>query len=324
MNEFELIRRFFARQPARRADVIVGIGDDAAVLEVPPDQQLVTSTDTLNAGIHFPLATEAFAIGHKCLAVNLSDLAAMGATPAWFTLNLSIPQVEPAWIDAFCQGLFALADEYNMQLVGGDTTRGPLAITITAHGLVPRGQALLRQGARAGDLVYVTGQLGDAGLGLLQHSGSLQLLEAERAQVLRRLDLPTPRVWEGQALRGLASSCIDISDGLAADIGHVLAASGVGARLDFTSLPLSPVYRRYLPQLGWELALTHGDDYELCFTLPVAQQEALQQMAARLSCGFTRIGEIQIQPGLRMLDKAGTALHVRAAGHDHFRVKKYP
>ncbi len=322
VNEFELIRHFFTRQSLQRADVAVGIGDDAAVLEVAADQQLVTSTDTLNAGIHFPLDTEASAIGHKCLAVNLSDLAAMGATPAWFTLNLSLPQVDPTWIEAFCQGMFTLADEYGVQLVGGDTTRGPLTITVTAQGLVPRGQALLRRGARAGDLVYVTGQLGDAGVGLLQHAGTLQLPEAERAQVLRRLHLPTPRVREGQALRGMATSCIDVSDGLAADLGHVLAASGVGARLDLACIPLSAAYRRCLPQLGWEVALTHGDDYELCFTLPVAQQGALQQVAARFSCGFTRIGEIQAQPGLRLVDGAGKEVQTRTAGYDHFRVSK--
>ena len=322
MNEFELIRHFFTRQSLQRADVIVGIGDDAAVLEVAADQQLVTSTDTLNAGIHFPLDTEASAIGHKCLAVNLSDLAAMGATPAWFTLNLSLPQVDLVWIDAFCHGMFALAGAYGVQLVGGDTTRGPLAITVTVHGLVPRGQALLRRGAHVGDLVYVTGQLGDAGLGLLQHAGTLQLPGAEGAQVLRRLHLPTPRVREGQALRGMASACIDVSDGLAADMGHVLAASGVGARLDLACIPLSPTYRRCWPQLGWEGALTHGDDYELCFTLPVAQQGALQQVAARFSCGFTRIGEIEAQPGLRMMDETGKEFHARAAGYDHFRVSE--
>lgn len=320
MNEFDLIRQYFTRETSTRRDVVVPIGDDGAVLEVPADQQLVVSTDTLNAGVHFPPDAAAADIGHKSLAVNLSDLAAMGATPAWFTLSLSLPRIDPAWLEGFCQGLFALARTHHVQLVGGDTTRGPLAVSITVNGLVPRGQALLRRGARPGDRLYVTGELGDAALGWLQHTGGLSLPEAARAQVLRRLHRPTPRVRAGLALRGLASACIDISDGLAADLGHVLAASHVGARVELARLPLSGVYRGQLPSLGWQSAVSHGDDYELCFTLPAAHQAALSALAAEVTGGVTCIGEIEAPPGLRMLDADGQPYRPASAGHDHFRV----
>ena len=320
MNEVELIRRYFAHQPVTRRDVVVPIGDDGAVLDVPVEQQLVVSTDTLNAGVHFPVDADAASVGHKSLAVNLSDLAAMGAEPAWFTLNLSLPQIDTSWLDGFCQGLFALAREHQVQLVGGDTTRGPLAISIAIHGLVPRGQALLRRGAGVGDLIYVSGELGDAALGLLQHTGKLSLSPTARAQVLGRLHTPTPRVREGLALRALASACIDISDGLVADLGHILDASQVGAHIDLARLPLSAVYRQQRPSLGWEGALSHGDDYELCFTLPPARQAMVQPISQTFACGFTCIGVIEAQPGLRITDDAGRPYHPAAAGHDHFRV----
>ena len=225
MNEFELIQKYFAHQPLARADVVLGIGDDAAVLEVPVGQQLVISTDALVSGVHFPEHTDPEAIGHKALAVNLSDLAAMGATPAWFTLNLSLPRADPAWLEGFCRGLFALAVQHGVQLVGGDTTRGPLTIGIQICGLVPRGQALTRVGARAGDRVYVTGVLGDAAIGLLFAQGKLELPEEYRANVLARLNRPQPRVAAGERLRGLASACIDLSDGLGSSTGRISAPS---------------------------------------------------------------------------------------------------
>jgi thiamine-monophosphate kinase len=320
MNEFELIRQYFARQPVVRADVVVPIGDDGAVLDVPADQQLVVSTDTLNAGVHFPADADALDIGHKSLAVNLSDLAAMGAAPAWFTLNLSLPRVDTSWLDGFCRGLFALAQEHQVQLVGGDTTRGPLSISIAIYGFVPRGQALLRSGAGVGDLVYVTGELGDAALGLLQHDGKLQLPEAQRAQVLQRLHRPTPRVREALSLRGLATACIDISDGLIADLGHILEASKVGAQIDLARLPLSAIYRQQRPSLGWQWALGHGDDYELCFTLPLQRRDVLRHVTQAFACGFTCIGVIEAPSGLRCTDDAGEPYHPAAAGYEHFRV----
>ncbi len=319
MNEFELIRDYFARQPVTRADVVVGIGDDAAVLELPVDRQLVVSTDMLVAGVHFPQETAPAAVGYKALAVNLSDLAAMGASPAWFTLNLSLPAADPVWLRAFCAGLFDLAGAFGLQLVGGDTTRGPLTIGIQIAGFVPHGQALLRSGARPGDGIYVTGWLGDAALGLMCLREQLRLPESDRAQVLQRLERPTPRVHEGEALRGLASACIDISDGLVADLGHVLEASGVGAQVELATLPLSAVYQAVRGQVGWNPAVARGDDYELCFTVPAQRQPALEALAAQFDCAIRRIGVIEARPGLRLVEPSGAAFRPDIPGFDHFR-----
>lgn len=318
MNEFELIRDYFARQPLVRADVILGIGDDAAVLEVPADQQLVMSTDTLVSGVHFPEATDPEAIGHKALAVNLSDLAAMGASPAWFTLNLTLPRADPAWLEGFCKGLFALARQYDVQLVSGDTTRGPLTVGVQICGFVPRGQALTRAGARAGDRVYVTGVLGDAAIGLRFARGTLAVPEEYQANVLERLNRPQPRVAAGQGLRGLASACIDLSDGLAADLGHVLAASVVGARLELRRVPVTPAYDCAFAQYGWDLALASGDDYELCFTLPPTRELAFRQASVQFGVSCAYIGDIEAEPGLRVIDESGQPYALKRAGYDHF------
>ena len=311
MNEFELIQRYFSRQNLAREDVITGIGDDAAVLAVPAGMQLVISTDTFTAGVHFPEQTDPAAIGHKALAVNLSDLAAMAALPAWFTLNLSLPAVDSAWLTAFCAGLFDLANKHRVQLIGGDTTRGPLSITITVHGLVPAGQALLRTKAKPGDQVYVTGRLGEAGMGLLYLQGKLSLPEEYRGLVVDKLNRPLPRVSEGLRLRGLASACIDISDGLLADLNHILQASGVGATIALENLPLAPAYRASFNQLGWDTALAHGDDYELCFTLPEAKKP-------QLAVSASLIGQIDAQPGLRLRDSTGALYQPATRGYDHF------
>lgn len=318
MNEFEIIRTFFARQALTRDDVVLGIGDDAAVLQVPAGQQLVMSTDLLVSGVHFFERTDAESIGHKALAVNLSDLAAMGATPAWFTLTLSLPRAEPAWLEGFCQGLFALARQHKLQLVGGDTTRGPLTVGIQICGFVPPGQALTRAGARPGDRVYVTGQLGDAGVGLRHAQGTLDLPEPYRIHVLERLNRPQPRVAAGLGLRGVASACIDISDGLAADLGHVLAASAVGARIELPRLPVSPAYDCAFAQYRWDLALAAGDDYELCFTVPPAQESAFRQASTRFGVACTHIGDIEAEPGLRMMDESGQLYRPGHLGYDHF------
>ena len=238
LSEFDIIRYFFDRPQAAdgRSDVLLGIGDDAAVVTVPDDHDLVLCMDTLVAGVHFPEDTSPGAIGHKALAVNLSDLAAMGAEPAWFTLSVTLPHADADWLAAFAQGMFRLADHYRVQLVGGDVTRGPLSVTVQAHGLVPRGRALRRSGAAVGDRIYVTGTLGDAGLAL--HQG------AEQAPALRqRLDYPSPRVEAGLALRGLASAAIDISDGLLADLGHLLEDGRQGAMLEVDDLPRSAGFR---------------------------------------------------------------------------------
>jgi thiamine-monophosphate kinase len=318
VNEFELINRFFSRQPVARGDVALGIGDDAAVLEVPAGMQLVVSTDTLNSGVHFPADTDPVSVGHKSLAVNLSDLAAMGATPAWFTLNLSMPQADENWLTGYCRGLFALAARHGIALVGGDTTRGPLAISIQVCGLVPAGQALLRSGARPGDGIYVTGTLGDAALGLMQHQGRLDAPAAHREQLLQRLHCPAPRVQEGLRLREVASSCIDISDGLCADLGHILERSGVGARIELDRIPVSDAYCASRASLTMDPALTGGDDYELCFTVPAQREAVFARTMEEFSCLCTRIGVIESLPGLRIIDAAGGLYHPAARGYDHF------
>lgn len=318
MNEFELIRAFFAECGAARADVALGVGDDCALLTPPAGHALAVTTDTLTADVHFARATDPRALGHKALAVNLSDLAAMGAEPAWLTLAVTLPEVDRAWLAAFADGFCALAREQGARLVGGDTTHGPLSITVTAHGFVPRGQALTRAGARAGDLIYVTGLLGEAGIGLVHAEKGLTLPSEYLARALARLHSPAPRVREGMGLRGLASACIDVSDGLVADLGHVLAASGVGARLDLKRLPVSPAFDAAFATLGWDVALAHGDDYELCFTVPPQREAALHRVAAAWGCGASRIGVIEAEPGLRIIDEAGRPYTPRRRGYDHF------
>ena len=319
MNEFDLIAQYFARQPVMRADVALGIGDDAAVLDVPSGQQLVVSTDMLVAGVHFPDSTDALFIGHKSLAVNLSDLAAMGATPAWFTLSLSMPKVDTKWLEDFCKGMFALAHQHDIALVGGDTTRGPLTIGIQIMGLVPHGQAIPRSGARPGDRIYVTGLLGEAALGLRLVQQQLELPEEFRANVLQQLHRPLARVRAGLGLRGLASACIDISDGLVADLGHVLKASNTGARLQLKRLPLSPAYDAAFEQVGWEAALSGGDDYELCFTIPAERETAFRKASTRFGVSCSYIGDIEAEPGLRIVNESGGLYLATQTGFDHFR-----
>ncbi len=318
MNEFDLIRTFFASQPVTRDDVAVGIGDDASVVKAPAGMQTVVSTDVLIAGVHFPPDTDAASVGHKALAVNLSDLAAMGAEPAWFTLGLTLPGVDTAWLQEFCAGMFGLARRYNVQLIGGDTSRGPLAIAVSAYGLVPEGKALLRSGAKPGDRLYVTGELGDAGLALKHRRGELQLPDRDITAIVDRLEQPIPRIGEGMALRGIAHCAIDLSDGLLADLGHMLEASGVGARIHLDRIPLSAVYRAHLAETGWDLALANGDDYELCFTVPPEKISALEKLKTEFPCGFTPIGDIEAETGLRVVDEAGKPYSFKATGHDHF------
>lgn len=295
-----------------------GIGDDGAVLEPPAGAQIVVTTDVLLAGVHFFPDDDPASIGHKALAVNLSDLAAMGATPAWFTLGVSLPAIDADWLRAFCDGLYALARRHEMQLIGGDTVRGPLAIAITAHGFVPRAEALLRSGARVGDRIYVSGELGDAGLALRHRQGRLRLDAIEAARVLLRRTRPTPRIECGTALRGIATSAIDISDGLVADLGHILEASSVGARVRLDKLPVSAIYRAHLTSTGWDVALTNGDDYELCFTVPPANLGALATVQARLDCRLTEIGEITAAETLEIFDAAGERYTPAATSYDHF------
>jgi thiamine-monophosphate kinase len=317
VDEFGLIEEFFTR-PAHRAEVVLGIGDDAALLALAgAADTLAVTTDTLIEGVHFPRSAPAFDVGYKALAVNVSDLAAMGARPLAFLLNLALPAADAEWLAGFRDGLFTLADAVGLDLIGGDTVRGPLAVTITALGTVAPGAALRRDGARPGDRVYVSGLLGEAALGFLLRGGRLPLPSQFQESVLARLDRPWPRIHEGQALVGIASAAIDISDGLVADLGHILKASGVGARLDIRRLPLSDAYAAARPAVGYDPALVFGDDYELCFTVPPARVQALAGLASRLPCGVRDIGEIVAGAGLTLHDGEGVYTPSRA-GYNHF------
>lgn len=304
MAEFSLIDRYF--KTAASAQVDLGIGDDSAIVSPPVGEQLVICTDTLVAGRHFPLSTAAHAIGWKSVAVNLSDLAAMGATPHSILLALSLPQVDDAWLEGFSQGLFDCCAPYNVQLIGGDTTQSPhLTISVTALGWIPTAQGITRSGAQVGDYVVVSGQIGDAAFAL-QHLGH---------PLQQRLDYPTPRCELGQSLRGLASSMIDISDGLAQDLGHILKASGVGATLYLDQLPLDPALQVLAPEQRWQYALAGGDDYELCFTLSKDNYQRLCQLNP--TTPFTIIGSIQAEFGLR-LEYQGQPQSLPLSGYQHF------
>jgi thiamine-monophosphate kinase len=289
MKEFELIKHFFTKQAVKRKDVELGIGDDCAVLAPIENQNIVVTTDTLVAGVHFPHQTDAKAIGHKAVAVNLSDIAAMGAKPSWLSLAITLPEVNEAWIKNFCEGVFELCDFYNVELIGGDTTQGPLSITITAQGITPQDSYLQRSGAKAGDWLYVTGELGDAALALQHITGKVDI-EAQAFNVIRtKLDYPKPRVLAGQMLREYASSAIDLSDGLVADLGHICQASNVGANLVLDALPLSTIMRDSLLQDdAIKLALSGGDDYELLFTVSednkVGMETAMSHAGTPVSC----------------------------------------
>lgn len=317
-DEFQLIERYFKRR-SQRADVILGVGDDAALVHPPPDQRLVITMDTLNEGVHFPIQTPAQAVGHKALAVNLSDLAAMGATPAWFTLSLSMPGSDELWLEDFTRGLFELANRFEAELIGGDLTRGPLSVTVTAVGFASDSVSLTRAGARSGDFIYVTGHVGDAGLGLMALRNSVTLDPQDLDYCLARLNYPTPRVEVAQSLLNEATAAIDISDGLAGDLNHVLQASGVGAVIELASLPLSETLKKVFgPDLDWRIPLAGGDDYELLFTVPGDKIPSFHSGFVGLECGITQIGQIQPQPGLRFRQPDGRPYVLDQTGYIHF------
>ena len=312
--EFDLIARIRARV-ASRGDVILGIGDDAALLQPPAGMQLVVAMDTLNAGVHFPAETAPADIGWKALAVNLSDLAAMGALPAWCTLSLSLPDANPDFVDGFLDGFLALARLHDVALIGGDTTRGPLSVCVTAHGLVEPGTALRRDGARIGDDVWVSGTLGDAAGALAQWTSGID----GETLLLSRLDRPTPRVALGRALRGIAHACIDVSDGLLADLGHVCTASGVAARVEVDRLPASESLRAAFGiDARRALQAAGGDDYELCFTAPAGASDGVLRAAASADVFVSRIGGIVQGVGVGAFDAAGIAWSAPVAGWRHF------
>ena len=321
MGEFELIRKFFQR-PVRRSPL--GVGDDCALLAPAPGMQLAVSSDMLVEGRHFFADVKPQLLGHKALAVNLSDLAASGAQPLAFTLALSLPRADAAWCEAFAQGMFALADAHDCELVGGDTTQGPLNICITVFGEVPAGQALLRNGARAGDDIWVSGSLGDARMALDALLRQHAVPPAVLAQARQRLEQPTPRVALGVALRGIASSCLDISDGLLGDLQHILEASQVGARIDanvtrgLLQARRHPTMAALAPSRIDACTLAGGDDYELCFTAPSSSQAAVRAAAAQAGVPISCIGRIEAERGIRVMAPGGQLLPMRFAGFDHF------
>ncbi len=319
-GEFSLIARYFDRTRSARRDVETGIGDDCALLTVPDKQVLAISTDTLVSGIHFLADIDPADLACKALAVNLSDLAAMGADPAWLTLALTLPQVDEDWLQVFSDSLFERLNYYDMQLIGGDTTRGPLSMTLGIHGFVPAGRALKRSGAEPGDWIYVTGTPGDSAAGLAILQKTLQVDNREQADYLVSRHLrPTPRILQGQALRGLASSAIDLSDGLASDLLHILKASGCGARIHLDALPLSEALTANVsPEQALRWALSGGEDYELCFTVPERNRGALDVALGNLGARWTCIGQVTaLADGINyMMGEKPVTMELK--GYDHF------
>ncbi|MEO8342774.1 MAG: thiamine-phosphate kinase [Gallionella sp.] len=316
MTEFDLIRRYFT---CDTPGTLLGVGDDAALLNMNEGNVLAVSSDMLASGTHFFPDADPFLLGHKTLAVNLSDMAAMGATPRWATLAIALPEINAAWLEKFSAGFFALAKQYGVELIGGDTTRGPLNLCVTIFGEVPAQQALRRSGAQLDDEIWVSGTLGDAALALTHLQGRIQLSAAEYAACEPALHQPQPRVELGLALRGIANSAIDISDGLFADLGHILEASRVGAELEFETFPVSDVLGGVGVELLQRCVLSGGDDYELCFTAPAARHAELLAIAAQLNLPLSCIGKIVAGRGCLVHDAAGNSINIEASGYDHFR-----
>ena len=317
VSESQLIERYFRELGARREDVVLGIGDDAALLHVPAGSELALTTDALIEGVHFLPGAAPRALGHRVLAVNLSDVAAMGAAPCWALLSLNLPSADEDWLGEFAAGFAALARAHAVALVGGNLSRGALSITLQLAGLVPAGEALRRGGARAGDDLYLSGSVGDAACGLKILRGDAAATPADAAWLQQRFEYPAPRVALGQALRGIASACIDVSDGVYIDATRLLAASGCGATLEIERLPLSPALQRTLGDQAWRSALTGGEDYELCFAAAKAEAGALGALAARTGQAVTRIGTLHAGAGLTLM-AAGAVMQFSASGFDHF------
>ncbi len=322
MGEFDLIARHFTRPAPPGSAVVLGVGDDGALLQPTQGHQLAISTDMLVEGRHFFAGADPEALGHKALAVNLSDLAAMGARPLGFTLALALPAADDAWLAAFARGLFALADTHACPLVGGDTTRGPLNLCITVFGEVRPGRALRRDAARAGDDLWISGRTGEARLALALRRGEAWARgePADIADVVDRMDRPTPRLALGQALAALdgAHAALDVSDGLLGDLGHILKASGVGAQIDVDALPVAPALQNLALEHRLDCLLAGGDDYELLFTADPAARDAVLAAGRTTDVAVTRIGRIAAAPGLRLLDARGHRIEAPRRGFDHF------
>ena len=319
MNEFDIIKHYFTVANHRK-DVVMGPGDDCAILQVPANTLLAVSTDTLVSGVHFFADMDPAALGHKALAVNLSDLAAMGADPCWVSLALTLPEVDHDWIKQFCAGFFELAEYYNVALIGGDMTKGPLSITVTVQGTLPEGKGLMRSGAGVGDGIYVTGTLGDAALGLQQVLGNIAVPAEHQEFVRNKFEHPHPRILVGQALRDVATSALDLSDGLAGDLAHICRASNLRAQIEVEQLPLSDAMQASVSQeQAWELALTGGDDYELCFTVPELYRGQLETALAHCGVKFTRVGRMLSGEPSVDLAHDGQPYQIVSQSWDHFR-----
>ena len=317
MDEFAIIQEYFARQPVQREDVVIGIGDDAAVTVPRSGKDLVCTTDMLVQGVHFPESTDPHAVGFKALAVNLSDLAAMGAQPAWLTLSLSLPDADPKWIEAFSTGFHELAEAHQCQLIGGDVVRGPMTVCVQAMGYVESGRAVCRSGANVGDDIYVSGYLGDACLGLKALNGELLLADAEKNYVVDRLQYPSPRVVLGQSISDIAHAAIDLSDGLYKDLGHIALASQVAAQIDLDLLPISETYSKHKSEVGWEPALCGGDDYELCIITAAGMEDRVDAIGRQHKVPIKKIGTISSGEGLKVT-RNGIEFVPKQTGHDHF------
>jgi thiamine-monophosphate kinase len=314
--EFDVIARHFTR-PA--ANAVLGVGDDCALVGISRGMELAVSVDTMVSGTHFFPDVDPENLGHKALAVNLSDMAAMGAMPYWAMLALTLPKVDHDWLAAFSKGFFDLADEFEVSLIGGDTTRGPLTLTVTIMGEVPIGASLRRSGAKAGNDIWVSGRIGDAALAVAHRHGKLVLEESDYHEAVMRLYEPTPRVNLGQALRGMATAAIDVSDGLLADLGHICRLSKVGAVVELASIPLSAIGARHVASdAGRNAIIAGGDDYELCFTAHPNSRESLQDLAKVLDVTLTRIGQVKRGKGVSLHGPDGKPVKVDGRGYDHF------
>lgn len=316
MDEFSLINTFFKSIGSTRRDVVLGIGDDAACLDVPAGYQLLISTDSLLADVHFCSNWDAYDIACKCVMVNVSDIAAMGGKPCWVSLALTLPSFDSVWLERFSKGLNDSLQRFNIALIGGDTTKGSLSITLTIHGLVPIGRSIQRKGAEAGDVIYVSGVLGAAALAV--HYLNLSMDNQDRAVVLNLLQHPNPRVDLTTCLQAYASAAIDISDGLSADLNHICLASGVGACLFSDALPIHCLVKQYEPEKALDFVLSGGDDYELCFTVPKPSEAAFLQDLDQMNLQCYPIGVIESMPGMRLQTHLGDIIELTPRGYQHF------
>lgn len=317
MNEFSLIDLYFKKSALQRADVVFGIGDDAACLDIPVGQQLLVSTDTLVAEVHFLSSWDAYDIAYKAVMVNVSDIAAMGGQPVWMSLALTLPELDEAWLGRFSEGLHETLGQFGIALIGGDTTRGPLSLTLTIHGFIPEGKAVRRSGAKPGDKVYISGDLGAAALAVAYlYTEEINVLD--KAALMNKLKYPKPRVDLASLLQNYASAAIDISDGLSADLNHILVASGVGACLEAHLIPAHPLVQKYRGDEAIRFALTGGDDYELAFTVPAEKEDSFLAKIGESGLKIYPIGVIEKQTGLRLKDAKGEISPMIPSGYSHF------